>query len=159
MAGRGMELDALDRKILRLLRKDGRMSNARLAAEVGLSPSACLRRLHSLEQSGVIRGYTAIVETGEEERQVIVILQVTLERQTDGYLRRFDDAVRRCPEVQECFQLSGTADYLLRVVAQDAADYGRLYQDSLSRLPGVVRIQSSIAIRSIVRPPAPSLAG
>lgn len=159
MAGRGSELDALDRKILRLLRKDGRMSNARLAAEVGLSPSACLRRLHSLEQSGVIRGYTAIVETGEEERQVIVILQVTLERQTDGYLRRFDDAVRRCPEVQECFQLSGTSDYLLRVVAQDAADYGRLYQDSLSRLPGVVRIQSSIAIRSIVRPPTSGLAG
>ncbi len=150
-------LDARDHKILRLLRKDGRMSNAKLAAAVGLSPSACLRRLHLLEHSGVIRGYTALVETMDEDRQVTVILQVTLERQTDDYLRRFDAAVRRCPEVRECYLLSGTSDYLLRVVAQDPADYGRLYQDSLSRLPGVVRIQSSFAIRSVIRPGMPMM--
>ncbi|CAO3361577.1 Lrp/AsnC family transcriptional regulator [Azospirillum palustre] len=145
-------LDALDHKILRLLRKDGRMSNAKLAAEVGLSPSACLRRLHMLEHSGVIRGYTAIIETADEERSVTVLVQITLERQTDEYLRRFDAAVRRCPEVRECYLLSGSSDYLLRVVAQDPGDYDRIYKDSLSRLPGVVRIQSSFAIRSIVRP-------
>ncbi|HYH37161.1 MAG TPA: Lrp/AsnC family transcriptional regulator [Azospirillum sp.] len=144
-------LDPLDRKIIRLLRKDGRMSNAKLAAEVGLSPSACLRRLHMLEHSGVIRGYTAIVDDLDEERSVIVIVQITLERQTDDYLRRFDAAVRKCPDVRECYLLSGSSDYLLRVVAHDAADFDRIHKDQLSRLPGVVRIQSSFAIRSVVR--------
>ncbi|PWC31819.1 Lrp/AsnC family transcriptional regulator [Azospirillum sp. TSO22-1] len=147
-------LDPLDRKIIRLLRKDGRMSNAKLAAEVGLSPSACLRRLHMLEHSGVIRGYTAIVDDLDEERSVTVIVQITLERQTDDYLRRFDAAVRKCPDVRECYLLSGSSDYLLRVVAHDAADFDRIYKDQLSRLPGVVRIQSSFAIRSVVRPGA-----
>ncbi len=128
------------------------MSNAKLAAEVGLSPSACLRRLHMLEHSGVIRGYTAIVETVDEEKSVVVIVQITLERQTDEYFRRFDAAVRRCPEVRECYLLSGSSDYFLRVVAQDGADYERIFQDSLSRLPGVVRIQSSFTIRSVIRP-------
>lgn len=147
-------LDQLDRKIIRLLRKDGRMSNAKLAAEVGLSPSACLRRLHMLEHSGVIRGYTAIVEDADEDRAVIVIVQITLERQTEEFMRRFETAVRRCPEVRECYMLSGTSDYLLRVVAHDSADYDRIYKDVLSRLPGVLRIQSSFAIRSVVRPGA-----
>ena len=128
------------------------MSNAKLAAEVGLSPSACLRRLHMLEHSGVIRGYTAIVETVDEDKSVVVIVQITLERQTDEYFRRFDAAVRRCPEVRECYLLSGSSDYFLRVVAQDGADYERIFQDSLSRLPGVVRIQSSFTIRSVIRP-------
>ena len=105
-----------------------------------------------LEHSGVIRGYTAIIETMDEERSVTVIVQITLERQTEEYLRRFDAAVRRCPEVRECYLLSGSSDYLLRVVAQNPADYDRIYKDSLSRLPGVQRIQSSFAIRSVVRP-------
>ncbi|HYG87159.1 MAG TPA: Lrp/AsnC family transcriptional regulator [Azospirillum sp.] len=147
-------LDSLDRKIIRLLRKDGRMSNAKLAAEVGLSPSACLRRLHMLEHSGVIRGYTAIVEDADEERCVTIIVQIVLERQTEDHLRRFETAVRKCPEVRECYLLSGSSDYLLRVVAHDPADYDRIYKDLLSRLPGVERIQSSFAIRSVVRPAA-----
>lgn len=147
-------LDSLDRKIIRLLRRDGRMSNAKLAAEVGLSPSACLRRLHMLEHSGVIRGYTAIVEEEDEDRSVVVIVQITMERQTEDYLRRFETAVRRCPEVKECYLLSGTSDYLLRIVALNAVDYDRIYKDVLSRLPGVLRIQSSFAIRSVIRPGA-----
>lgn len=145
-------LDQLDRKIIRLLRRDGRMSNAKLAAEVGLSPSACLRRLHMLEHSGVIRGYTAIVEDADEERAVTVIVQIALERQTDEFFRRFEMAVRRCPEVRECYLLSGTSDYLLRVVAHDPVDYDRIYKDVLSRLPGVLRIQTSFAIRSVIKP-------
>lgn len=145
-------MDTLDRKIIRLLRKDGRMSNAKLAAEVGLSPSACLRRLRMLEDSGVIRGYTAVIDGDDEERCVIVIVQITLQRQTEESLRRFDAAVKRCPEVRECYLLSGSADYLLRVVAQNPSDYDRIYKDQLSRLPGVERIQSSFAIRSVVRP-------
>jgi DNA-binding Lrp family transcriptional regulator len=143
-------LDAADRKIIRLLRLDGRMSNARLAEEVGLSPSACLRRLRILERDGVIRGYTALVdEPGEDV--TVVIVRITLERQTEEFLNRFEAAVRKYPEVCECYLMTGDADYLLRVDARNAADYERIHKELLSRLPGVARIQSSFAIRSVIR--------
>ncbi|MDB5369041.1 MAG: lrp [Roseomonas sp.] len=144
-------LDAIDRKILRLLRVDGRMSNAALAASIGLSPSACLRRVRLLEEGGVIRGYTALVEDAERQGRTVVIVQITLERQTEEGLSRFEAAARRCPEVRECYLMSGAADYLLRVEAKDAADYERIHKDQLSRMPGVARIQSSFAIRTVVR--------
>lgn len=144
-------LDEMDRRILRLLRQDGRMSNADLAAAVGLSPSACLRRVKLLERAGVIRGYTAVIEEPEAGDLVIVVVQITLERQTDDFLRRFEDAVRRCPEVRECYLMTGLADYLLRVEARGAADYERIHKEQLSRMPGVARIQSSFAIRAVIR--------
>lgn len=148
-------LDAIDHKILRLLRTDGRMSNAKLAEEVGLSQSACLRRLHMLEHSGVIRGYTAIIEEPEVECPTVVVIQITLERQTEEFLNRFEAAVRKCPEVRECYLLSGMADYLLRVEARDAADYDRIHKEHLSRLPGVAHIQSSFTIRNVMRNGSP----
>ncbi|NOG73291.1 Lrp/AsnC family transcriptional regulator [Roseicella sp. DB1501] len=144
-------LDDTDRAILRQLRADGRMSNAALAEAVGLSPSACLRRLRLLEHRGVIRGYTAIIEEAAPREGVVVIVQITLERQTDASMQGFETAVRRCPEVRECYLMTGMSDYLLRVEARDAADYERIHKEVLSRLPGVARIQSSFAIRSIVR--------
>jgi DNA-binding Lrp family transcriptional regulator len=144
-------LDDIDRAILRLLRSDARMSNAALAAAVGLSPSACLRRLRLLEHRGVIRGYTVVLEEVPQREGVVVIVQITLERQTDDHLKRFEAAVRRCPEVRECYLMTGIADYLLRVEARDAADYERLHKEALSRMPGVARIQSSFAIRSVIR--------
>jgi DNA-binding Lrp family transcriptional regulator len=144
-------LDDIDRAILRLLRTDARMSNAALAAAVGLSPSACLRRLRLLEHRGVIRGYTVVLEEAPQRDGVVVIVQITLERQTDDHLRRFEAAVRRCPEVRECYLMTGIADYLLRVEARDAADYERIHKEALSRMPGVARIQSSFAIRSVIR--------
>ena len=143
-------LDDTDRTLLRLLRADGRMSNAALAETVGLSPSACLRRLRLLEHRGVIRGYTAIIAEAPAGEGVTVIVQITLERQTDDSMQRFEVAVRRCPEVRECYLMTGMSDYLLRVEARDAADYERIHKDALSRLPGVARIQSSFAIRNVV---------
>lgn len=144
-------MDEKDRAILRLLRQDARMSNAALAAAVGLSPSACLRRLRLLEDGGVIRGYTVVLEEAEPAGSgVVVIVQITLERQTDEHLRRFEGAVRRCPEVRECYLMTGLADYLLRVEARDAADYERIHKEQLSRMPGVARIQSSFAIRRVI---------
>jgi DNA-binding Lrp family transcriptional regulator len=152
IAGNSMHpLDDTDRALLRLLRADGRMSNAALAAEIGLSPSACLRRLRLLEHRGVIRGYTAIIAEAPVRDGVTVIVQITLERQTDDSMQRFETAVRRCPEVRECYLMTGLSDYLLRVEARDAGDYERIHKDALSRLPGVARIQSSFAIRSVVR--------
>jgi DNA-binding Lrp family transcriptional regulator len=154
VAGDAMSgLDHIDLHMLRMLRADGRISNAALAEAVGLSPSACLRRLRLLERRGVIRGYTAIIDEPQARDLVVVIVQITLERQTEDYLRRFEEAVRRCPEVRECYLMTGLADYLLRVEARGADDYERIHKDLLSRMPGVARIQSSFAIRSVIRAP------
>jgi DNA-binding Lrp family transcriptional regulator len=144
-------VDEIDRAIIRELRRDGRMPNAALAQAVGLSPSACLRRLRLLERSGAIRGYTVVVDEPPARDSVTVIVQITLERQTDEHLRRFEEAVRRCPEVRECHLMTGLSDYLLRVEARDAADYERIHKEALSRMPGVARIQSSFAIRTVIR--------
>lgn len=143
-------LDAIDRNIIRLLRRDGRMSNANLAAEVGLSPSACLRRVKLLEESGVIRGFTAILGSGEGEDRLIAIIQITLEKQTEEYLNRFEAAVRRHPEIKECYLMTGDADYWLRAEAENAAAYETIHKEILSRLPGVARIHSAFSIRSIL---------
>ncbi|MFN3448105.1 MAG: Lrp/AsnC family transcriptional regulator [Roseococcus sp.] len=144
-------MDEKDRAILRQLRHNARMPNAALAAAVGLSPSACLRRLRLLERSGAIRGYTVVLDEAPPREGVVVIVQITLERQTDEHLRRFEEAVRKCPEVRECHLMTGLADYLLRVEARDAADYERIHKEALSRMPGVARIQSSFAIRTVIR--------
>jgi len=143
-------LDEIDLAMLRHLRVDARMSNAALAAAVGLSPSACLRRLRLMEGRGVIRGYTVVLAEPAEATGVTIIVQITLERQTDQHLKRFEVAVRRCPEVRQCHLMTGIADYLLRVEARDAADYERIHKEQLSRMPGVARIQSSFAIRAVI---------
>lgn len=143
-------LDAIDRQIIALLQQDGRLPNAKLAAAVQLSPSSCLRRLRLLERDGVIRGYTAVVEPDEPERATVVV-EIVLERQTAELMTRFENAIRRCPEVRECYLMSGPSDYLLRVEARDTADYERIHSEQLSRLPGVSRVQSSFAIRKVKR--------
>lgn len=142
-------MDEIDRRMVRLLRADGRMSNAKLAEAVGLSQSACLRRLHGLEHAGIIRGYTAIIADPDAKPRDVVIVQITLERQTEEFLRRFEAAVRKVPEVAECFLMTGMADYLMHVEVADAADYERVHTENLSTLPGVARIQSNFAMRRV----------
>ncbi|NKJ70737.1 winged helix-turn-helix transcriptional regulator [Rhizobium leguminosarum bv. viciae] len=143
-------LDAIDRNILRLLRLDARMSNAKLAAEIGLSPSACLRRIKIMEKSGVIRGYTVLVDTGSADEMIAVIINITLERQTEDYLDRLEAAVRRHPEIRECFLMTGGSDYLLRVEVANAGEFERIHKEILSTLPGVLRIHSSFSIRNVL---------
>jgi len=143
-------LDAIDRNILRLLRVDARMSNAKLAEEVGLSPSACLRRIKIMERSGVIRGYTALVDTGNAEATIAVIINITLERQTEDHLDKFEAAVRKHPEIRECFLMTGGSDYLLRVDVANAVEFERIHKDILAKMPGVLRIHSSFSIRDVL---------
>ncbi len=143
-------LDAIDRNILRLLRLDARVSNAKLASEVGLSPSACLRRIKLMEQAGVIRGYTALVDTSQAETAIAVIINITLERQTEEHLDRFEAAVRKHPEIKECFLMTGGSDYLLRVEVANPGDFERIHKDILSTMPGVLRIHSSFSIRNVL---------
>lgn len=147
-----MKLDEIDRRLLRLLRLNGRQPNSDLAGEVGLSPSATLRRVKLLEDQGVIKGYTAIIGGIDEGRSVDVIVQVTLDRQTEDYLSRFEAAVRKYPEIRECFLMTGVSDYWLRVNVDSAEAYEAVHTEILSRLPGVARIQSSFAMRDALRP-------
>ena len=143
-------LDAIDRNIVRLLRLNACITNAKLAQEVGLSPSACLRRIGLLEQSGVIRGYTALISSAEGESPIAVIINISLERQTEEYLNRFENAVRRHPEIQECYLMTGGSDYLLRVEVDSAGAFERIHKEILAKLPGVLRIHSSFSIRNIL---------
>lgn len=146
-------MDAVDHRIISILRSDGRISNADLSERVGLSPSACLRRVRLLEEDGTIRGYAALINDREAVSDTVVIVQISLERQTDEYLRRFEKAASQCPDIRECYLMTGASDYLLRVAVPDAASYERIHTDVLSRLPGVARIQSSFAIRAVIKPP------
>ncbi|MHC2357848.1 DNA-binding Lrp family transcriptional regulator [Sinorhizobium meliloti] len=145
-----LALDNVDRNILRLLRVDARTSNAKLATEVGLSPSACLRRIKLLEQAGVIRGYTALIDTTRSESIIAVIINITLERQTEDYLDKFEAAVRRHPEIRECYLMTGGSDYMLRVDVENAGAFERIHKEVLSTLPGVLRIHSSFSIRDVL---------
>lgn len=143
-------LDAIDRNIVRLLRLNARATNAKLAAEVGLSQSACLRRLRALERAGVIQGYTAIVGSGVHDTTMAVIVSITLERQTEDVFTRFEAAIRKHPEIQECYLMTGGADYLLRVEVENSAEFERIHTEVLSMLPGVARIHSSFSIRNVL---------
>ena len=147
-----MALDRIDQQILRILQTDGRITNQDLAARVGLSASACLRRVRMLEGDGVIRGYAAQLALAAEEERTVVIVRITLERQTEEYLRRFEQAVRQFPEIKECYLMTGDVDYTMRVSTSTAADYEHIHNHVLSRLPGVSRIHSSVAMRDVLRP-------
>lgn len=144
-------LDQADRRILGALRANGRMTNSDLAKTVGLSPSACLRRVRLLERSGAIQGYAAIIaDVAVGEEGVTAIVRISLDKQTEEYLNRFEEAVRMHPEIVECFLMTGEFDYLLRARAENTADYERIHKQILSRLPGVARIHSSLAMRSVL---------
>lgn len=145
-----MELDAIDRAILSALQEDARMPNAALAERVGLSPSACSRRLDGLEKSGAVRGYHARLSNRALGHQTTVIVHISLSGQFQKTLREFEDAVKRCPNVLVCHLMSGEYDYILRVVAKDLADYERIHRDWLSSLPHVAKINSSFALREVI---------
>lgn len=143
-------LDAADRRLLNLLRLDARRTNSDLAKAAGLSPSTCLRRIRALEEAGVIRGYTALVAEPQDDR-IIAITRITLERQSEEVMQKFEAAVRLHPEIEECFLMTGDADYVLRTSAASAAAYEQIHKEILSRLPGVSRINSSIALRNVLQ--------
>ena len=103
-----------------------------------------------MEQSGVIRGYTALISSAEGESPIAVIINISLERQTEEYLNRFENAVRRHPEIQECYLMTGGSDYLLRVEVDSAGAFERIHKEILAKLPGVLRIHSSFCIRNIL---------
>ncbi len=146
-----MKLDPLDRKILAVLQEEGRIANADLAVKVGLSASATLRRMRALEEAGIIEKYVALLNQRKIGRRMDIFVEISLSSQSEEVLESFERAVARSSEILECFLMAGDADYLLRLAAADPTDFERIHRDQLARLPGVLRMKSSFAIRPVIR--------
>ncbi len=144
-------LDHIDRKILETLQKNARISNIGLASEVSLSPAPCLRRVQALEESGVIEGYVGLLDMRKVGLRVEAFINVQLQAQGKDVMDPVEAAIRRFPQVLECYVMTGDWDYLLRVVAQDMDDIQAFLQDNLSQIPGVMRIKTSFAVRHVVK--------
>ena len=146
-----MKLDRFDKSILTELQRDGRISNVQLAAIVNLSESACLRRVRALEQEGLIDRYVALLNQKAVGLSGTVFVHIALRREEQSELAAFESAVKNIPEIMECYLMTGEFDYLLRVVVSDMADFERLHNEGLTRLPGVSRVNSSVAIRTVTK--------
>ncbi len=146
-----MVLDQVDRRILSVLQRQGRISNAELSEAVSLSASACHRRVQRLEADGYIRNYVALLDARKLGVPTTVFVEITLQTQADEVLDAFEKAVARIPDVLECHLMAGTADYILKVVAENTDDFARIHRQHLTRLPGVAQMQSSFALRTVFK--------
>jgi Lrp/AsnC family transcriptional regulator, leucine-responsive regulatory protein len=142
----GEPLDATDRKILAVLQEDGRISLSDLATRVALSPSPCLRRIRRLERTGIIARYVAVLDQAKVGLPVSVFVSIKLESQRVEALERFKKAIAKWPEVLECYLMTGSRDYLLRIVVTDLAAYEQFLKQKLTRIDGVSSIESSFAL-------------
>jgi len=149
-------LDALDRAILGALLEDGRLSQVELALRIPLSATAIARRIRALEEEGVIRGYQARISRQALGLTMTVIVQIGLKSQNEDLLKAFEEAVAVAPSIVSCHLMSGEDDYLVTVLARDLADFERIHKEQLSRLPGVVRLKSSFALREVANKPLPA---
>ena len=143
-------MDKIDRSILRGLQDNARISNVDLATLVGLSPSACLRRVSQLEKSGVIDGYHANLNAAKMGHDVLVLVHITLHGQSAEMMADFEKAVAKISQVLACFLIAGENDYILRVAARDVNDFGRVHSTYLSALPHVLRMESNFVLREVM---------
>jgi Lrp/AsnC family leucine-responsive transcriptional regulator len=148
-------VDAIDRKILRALSRQGRLTNAELAEEVGLSPSPCWTRVKRLEQAGVIKGYAALLDQAALGLPDTVFIEVMMERHDEEHLRRFEAAVKDIPEILECHLVTGEYDYVIKAAVGGTVGYERLLRDRLYRLPGVRHTRTSFALRCLKQEMSP----
>lgn len=144
---RRVKLDRIDRRILRDLQADGRMTNVELARRAGISAPPCLRRVRALEDAGYIRGYHADINPEAMGFHVTVFAHVGLSSQAEADLKRFEALVNSWPEVRECNMLAGETDFLLKVVASDWDNYQKFLTAKLTAAPNVSHVKSSLAIR------------
>ena len=147
----GKAYDGFDRRLLTALQRTGRATNAELSRSANLSESSCLRRVKQLEADGVIERYAAILAPERVGLPLNIFVTITLASQAETALNQFETEVAKIDEVMECFLMTGSADYLLRIVAKDVDDLQRLHATQLTRLPNVGRVNSSIAMRQVVR--------
>lgn len=142
-------MDQIDRLLLRALQADSSRSIAELAEEIGTSTSACHRRIKALEASGLIAGYSALLDPRRLGLTLQAIVEITLTSQSREAMDQFEQAVGDFDDILECQLMSGNADYVLRIAARDLEQFDRIHRDCLSRLPGVSAMRTSFAIRTI----------
>ena len=145
-----LKLDTTDLRILKKIQLEARISNIDLATEVGISPSACLRRVKELENNGIIDKYVTIINPIILGLGVTVMVSVTLEQQVEKALESFEKSVCDWPEVMETYLMTGDSDYLLRVIVKDLPAYEKFLMERLTKLPGISSIKSSFALKEIL---------
>jgi len=141
--------DEFDRRILRALQEDARISNAELAERIGLSPSPCLRRVRRLEEAGVIKGYTALVEPAAFGWTMVAIATIRLSRQNEDEIVMFEEAIRDWEEVLECHLVTGSRDYILKIATRDLVSYESFIKQKIARLKCVASIETSLVMNTI----------
>ena len=145
-----MQFDRADKAIITALQNNARLTNVDLADRVGLSPSACLRRVHMLEKSGVIAGYHAELDPNMTDYNVVVLVQITLTGQSDSILSAFEEAVVKIPNLLACFLMAGAKDYILRIAARSVAHYGDIHSNHLAVLPHVQSMESNFVLKTVI---------
>ena len=148
-----MQIDDFDRRLLGALAREGRLTAVELAERIGLSPSAATRRLQRLEAEHIITGYRAVIDPEALGLGITAFVEISLDRQNDAALRAFEAAAKKCPNILSLHLMSGSSDYLLRIVARDLPDFERLHANVLGHLPGVARIESKFALREAIERP------
>ncbi len=144
-----MELDDQDRRLLKALQADGRISNQDLAEKAGMSASACWRRVRALEEAGIVRRYGALLDARSVGLAFHAIVHVTLTRHDEGHVETFIGEVQRRAEVLDCFATTGEADYHLRVMCRDLDAYNAFLERFLFRLPGIANVRTNLVLREI----------
>ena len=143
------QIDAKDRRIIRELQQNGRLTNLELAERVNLSPSPCLRRVRMLEEASVIVGYSADIDRRACGFQIMAFIRITLQRHERDVVEHFEKRIREVDEILECFLLTGEADYLLRVIVADLDDYEHFVRNRLQGIPGIASIATSLVYGTI----------
>lgn len=145
------ELDSYDRRILQELQRDGGLTNQELAGRICLSPSPCLRRVQALEDAGIIRKRVALLDPQKLGLELMALIRISMDRHTPERFRGFEEHVRRYPEVQECYLITGQeADYLVKVVVRDMVHFQDFLLERLTRIEGVTGVHSSFVLRRVV---------
>ncbi|HVZ01705.1 MAG TPA: Lrp/AsnC family transcriptional regulator [Dongiaceae bacterium] len=145
------KMDEIDRRIIAAIQHDGKITTQELAARVGLSASPCARRVRLLEQAGIVKGYTAVIDQKKAGLPINAFASIKLERQREEDLDRFAQAVTRWPEVLDCYLMTGQRDYLMRIVVRDLEAYERFLKEKLTRLKGIASIETSFALDQVKR--------
>ncbi|WP_028311682.1 Lrp/AsnC family transcriptional regulator [Derxia gummosa] len=146
-----MELDRHDRRLLAVLQAEGRISNQDLAERIGLSPSACLRRLKALEDAGVIAGYRALLDARKLGLTLVALIGISMDQHTPERFATFEASIATLPQVLECLLITGQqSDYQLKIVVEDMDAYQALLLDKITRIPGVTGVHSSFVLRRVV---------
>ena len=149
--GPAVELDRTDRRILELLQRDGSLSNLELADKIGLSPSPCSRRVKALEDSGVIEGYRAHLDAKKLGLNLMALISVSMDRHTPERFENFEKRLQDCPQVLECYLITGqSADYVIKVLVEDMDDFQQFLLGTLTRIEGVSGVHSSFVMRKVL---------